>query len=91
MLMAALAASQELDLLQYVCIFLALGSPKLNMVLQVQSRTQMQSHTCQIEGNNHFNQPAKYTLANTAHNAVGVLCCESPWLSYVLLLVLWYP
>lgn len=89
--MAALAATQELDLPQYVHIVLALESPKLNMVLQMHSHTQMASRTCQIQESNHFHQPAEYTLANTTHNAIGVLCCKNAWLTSVLLLVLWYP
>lgn len=89
--MAALAAHQNLDLLQFVHIFLALGNPKLSMMLQMLSRSQLQCHTCQTEGSNPFHQPAEHTLTNTAHNVIGIPCCESPCLVYALLLLLWHP
>lgn len=31
------------------------------------------------------------TLTDTAHNAIGIPCCEGPWLASALLLLLWHP
>lgn len=45
---SSIPMTYSLDPLQYINAFLVLGSPKLNTVFQVQS------HKCQIEGNNHF-------------------------------------
>lgn len=45
-----------LDSLQYVHIFLVLGSPKLDPALQ------MWPHKCCVDGNNHFFQLAVITL-----------------------------
>lgn len=50
-----------LDLFQYVCVFLLLGSPGLELTLQ------MYSHKCQAEGNGHLLQPLIHnhqTVAN---------------------------
>lgn len=87
----SLGCPSNLDLVQFVHIFLALRSSKLNMMFQMQSHSQLQSPTCQTEGNNPFHHHAEHTLTDTAHNAIGIPCCESLWLVYAPLLLLWHP
>lgn len=70
-----------LDVLQLVNVLLALGSPKLDTTLLIQS------HKCWTEGKNHSPQPMGFCLANTAWHVKPCLCCRSTTLASVHLLV----
>lgn len=63
----------SLDCLQFVNVPFALGWPKPNTVLRTCP------HKCQIQGNNHFPQPAGHALANTDQYVVSPHCCRRNW------------
>lgn len=60
-----------LGLFQCINLFLAPGSPRLDASLEIQS------HSCQIKGQHHFNGSAGYTLAQAAWMGKTLSCCTS--------------
>ncbi|KAK4810926.1 hypothetical protein QYF61_013334 [Mycteria americana] len=74
-----------LDLLQQACVFLILGTPELDAVLQVGS------HESGAEGQNHLPQPAGHASFDAAQDTIGFLSCKRTSLAHVLLFIHHYP
>lgn len=68
-----------LNSLQQINIFLAPGSPKLDVVLHIWC------HKCQMEGR--ITVPGGYTHVNTPQDAVGCLCCKGTLLVHIQLVL----
>ena len=69
-----------LKLFQQVQVFLVLGTPELDTVLQVWS------HCSGVEGQNHLSRllwHAGHTYFDAAQDMVGFLGCKCPFLDYV--------
>ncbi|KAK4806151.1 hypothetical protein QYF61_001078 [Mycteria americana] len=75
-----------LDPLQQVHVFLVLGTPELEAVLQVGG-----SHQSRVEGQNHLPRPAGHASFDAAQDTVGLLGCEHTLLAHVQLFVHQYP
>ncbi|KAK4810951.1 hypothetical protein QYF61_013359 [Mycteria americana] len=74
-----------LDPLQQACVFLVLGTPELDAVLQVGS------HQSRVGGQNHLPRPAGHASFDAAQDTIGFLGCEYTLLAHVQLFIHQYP
>jgi len=70
-----------LDLIQQLHVFLVLGAPGLDTVLQ------MGPYNGKAEGDNHLLHPAGHFSFDAAQDAVGLLSCRHTLPAHVLLFV----
>ena len=74
-------SSPPLDPLQQLCVFIVLGAPSLDTVLQ------MEPHKGRVEGNHHLFLPAGHLSFDAGQDAVGPLGLKYMLLAHVQLLV----
>lgn len=74
-----------MDPLQQLLIFLLLGAPALDAVLQ------MGPHEGRAEGDNYLPLPAGHPFTDVAQDTIGLLSCKHTLLAHVKLFDHWNP
>ncbi|KAK4811347.1 hypothetical protein QYF61_027576 [Mycteria americana] len=74
-----------LDPLELVHVFLILGAPELNTVLQVGS------HESGVEGENHFPRPAGHAFFDAAQDTIVFLGCKRTLPAHIQFFIHQYP